>query len=223
MLQKSAAFVPRNWRFESSSLQQRVERTPTAAAAPAGPTRLKPSPRLICSSCSEDRTREEDEARLIAEHKTSDIGRNTRHEIARLLCRSRRQVREANHSKGGGFARRFCFRRAGRRNCSPCWRTIAAAGLRRMPTAPRSSMKVHSAAIRLTTSSGVNIDAIAITSTSAIQRDQCGCCARILGTGHNSRPDAASINSQEFGLKERRAILGATRKNSKNGSPDLAS
>jgi hypothetical protein len=34
----------------------------------------------------------------------------------------------------------------------------------RMPTAPRSSTKVHSAAIRLTTSSGVNIDAIAITS-----------------------------------------------------------
>jgi hypothetical protein len=33
-----------------------------------------------------------------------------------------------------------------------------------MPTAPRSSMKVHSAAIRLMTSSGVNIDAIAITS-----------------------------------------------------------
>jgi hypothetical protein len=31
----------------------------------------------------------------------------------------------------------------------------------RMPTPPRSSMKVHSAAIRLTTSSGVNIDAIA--------------------------------------------------------------
>jgi hypothetical protein len=33
-----------------------------------------------------------------------------------------------------------------------------------MPTATRSSMKVHSAAIRLMTSSGVNIDAIAITS-----------------------------------------------------------
>jgi hypothetical protein len=32
-----------------------------------------------------------------------------------------------------------------------------------MPTAPLSSMKVHSAAIGLTTSSGVNIDAIAIT------------------------------------------------------------
>jgi hypothetical protein len=47
---------------------------------------------------------------------------------------------------------------------SPYWRTITAAGFKRMPTAPRSSMKVHSAAIRLTTSSGVNIDAIAITS-----------------------------------------------------------
>jgi hypothetical protein len=43
-------------------------------------------------------------------------------------------------------------------------RTIAAAGFRRMPTAPRSSMKVHSATIRLTTSSGVNIAAIVITS-----------------------------------------------------------
>jgi hypothetical protein len=32
-----------------------------------------------------------------------------------------------------------------------------------MPTAPRSSMKVHSAAIRLTTSSAVNIAAIATT------------------------------------------------------------
>ena len=68
-----------------------------------------------------------------------------------------------DHSSGGGFGPRFCFRRGGRRNCSPYWRTIAAAGLRRMPTAPRSSMKVHSAAIRPTTSSGVNIDAIGIT------------------------------------------------------------
>jgi hypothetical protein len=58
----------------------------------------------------------------------------------------------------------FGFRRGGRRNCSPNWRTIVEAGFRRMPMAPRSSMKVHSAAIRLTTSSGVNIDAIAITS-----------------------------------------------------------
>jgi hypothetical protein len=33
-----------------------------------------------------------------------------------------------------------------------------------MPTAHRSSLKVHSAAIRLTTSSDVNIDAIAVTS-----------------------------------------------------------
>jgi len=57
----------------------------------------------------------------------------------------------------GGFA----FAGGARRNCSPYWRTIAAAGFGRMPTAPRSSIKVHSAAIRLTTSSGVNIDAIA--------------------------------------------------------------
>jgi hypothetical protein len=70
----------------------------------------------------------------------------------------------ADHNNGDGFGRRFCFRPAGRRNCSPYWRTIAAAGSKRMPTAPRSSMKVHSAAIRLTTSSGVNIDAIAVTS-----------------------------------------------------------
>jgi hypothetical protein len=66
----------------------------------------------------------------------------------------------ADRSNGGGFGRRFCFRRTGRRNCSPYWRTVAAAGFNRMPTAPRSSMKMHSAAIRLTTSSGVNIDAI---------------------------------------------------------------
>jgi len=37
-----------------------------------------------------------------------------------------------------------------------------------MPTAPRSSMKVHSAAIRLTTSSGVNIDVITVISIYAI-------------------------------------------------------
>jgi hypothetical protein len=70
----------------------------------------------------------------------------------------------ADHNNGGGFGRRFCFGRTGRWNCSPYWRTIAAAGFSRMPTAPRSPMKVHSAAIRLTTSSGVNIDAMAITS-----------------------------------------------------------
>jgi hypothetical protein len=50
-----------------------------------------------------------------------------------------------------------------------------AAGFNRMPTAPRSSMKVHSAAIRLTTSSGVNIDAIAITSICAIQERTTPC------------------------------------------------
>ena len=37
---------------------------------------------------------------------------------------------------------------------------IAVAGSARMPMAPCSSTKVHSAAIRLTTSSGVDIDAI---------------------------------------------------------------
>jgi hypothetical protein len=39
-------------------------------------------------------------------------------------------------------------------------------------------MKVRSAAIRLTTSSGVNIDAIAITSICAIQKQQRRACAR---------------------------------------------
>jgi hypothetical protein len=40
---------------------------------------------------------------------------------------------------------------------------MAAAGSSRMPTAPRSSMNVHSAAIRLTTSSAVNIGGIPLT------------------------------------------------------------
>ena len=39
-------------------------------------------------------------------------------------------------------------------------RTIAAAGLSRIPTPPRSPAKVHSAAMRLTTSSAVNIGAM---------------------------------------------------------------
>jgi len=66
----------------------------------------------------------------------------------------------ADHSRGGGFADRGRRWRRGARNCSPYWRTIAAAGFSRIPTPPRSSTKVHSAAIRLTTSSGVNIGAI---------------------------------------------------------------
>jgi hypothetical protein len=86
-----------------------------------------------------------------------------------------RRAWPADHSNGGGLGRRFCFRRAGRRNRSPYWRTITAAGFNRMPTAPRSSMKVHSGAIRLTTSSGVNIDAIAITSICAIQERTTPC------------------------------------------------
>ena len=43
---------------------------------------------------------------------------------------------------------------AAAREIAPRIATIAAAGLRRMPTAPRLSTKAHSAAIRLTTSSG---------------------------------------------------------------------
>jgi len=54
--------------------------------------------------------------------------------------------------------------RRGTRNCSPYCRTIAVAGLNRIPTPPRSSTKAHSAAIRLTTSSAVKIDVISTTS-----------------------------------------------------------
>ena len=54
--------------------------------------------------------------------------------------------------------------RRGTRNCSPYCRTIAAAGLSRIPTPPRSSTKAHSAAIRLTTSSAVKINVISTTS-----------------------------------------------------------
>lgn len=43
------------------------------------------------------------------------------------------------------------------RNCSPYRRTRAIAGLRRMPTPPRSSTKAHSAAMRRTTSSAVKL------------------------------------------------------------------
>ena len=63
----------------------------------------------------------------------------------------------SNHSSLGGFGDRRACLRLGARNCSPYCRTIAAAGFRRIPTAPRSSTKAHSAAIRLTTSSAVNI------------------------------------------------------------------
>jgi hypothetical protein len=67
---------------------------------------------------------------------------------------------EGDHGNFGVFGgRRPCLRR-GALNCSPYCRTIATASCRRMPTAPRSSTKVHSAAMRLTTSSGVNIGAI---------------------------------------------------------------
>jgi hypothetical protein len=44
---------------------------------------------------------------------------------------------EPDHSSGVGFGvRRVCLRGGGRRNCSPHWRTIAAAGSSRMPTLP---------------------------------------------------------------------------------------
>ena len=42
------------------------------------------------------------------------------------------------------------------RNCSPYWRTMAAAGRSRMPTSPLAPIKVHSAAMRRTTSSAVS-------------------------------------------------------------------
>jgi hypothetical protein len=67
---------------------------------------------------------------------------------------------KANHSSGGGFGGRGCRLRRDALNWLPYCRTIAAAGFSRMPTEPRSSTKVHSAAMRLTTSSGVNIGAI---------------------------------------------------------------
>jgi len=61
---------------------------------------------------------------------------------------------------GTDFGARGCRRRGGTRNCSPYRRTIAAAGSRRTPTAPRSSTSVHSAAIRLRASAGVSIAVI---------------------------------------------------------------
>jgi hypothetical protein len=54
----------------------------------------------------------------------------------------------ATHNSRVGLVVCRCVRRVRRRNCSPYCRTIAAAGYRRMPTPPRSSMKAHSAAIR---------------------------------------------------------------------------
>ena|SRR5271167_883040 len=66
----------------------------------------------------------------------------------------------SDQSSLGGFGDRRACLRLGARNCSPYCRTIAAAGFRRIPTAPRSSTKAHSAAIRVTTSSAVNIGGI---------------------------------------------------------------
>lgn len=80
--------------------------------------------------------------------------------FARAGAQETARGRLTDHNSVGGFGeRRACWRR-GAWNCSPYCRTIAAAGLSRIPTAPRSSMKAHSAAIRLTTSSAVNIGAI---------------------------------------------------------------
>jgi len=42
---------------------------------------------------------------------------------------------ETDHNSDGDFGCRVGLRRGGRRNCSPCRRTIAAAGLSGMPTA----------------------------------------------------------------------------------------
>ena len=85
-----------------------------------------------------------------------------RRQFVREITESQRRAADCfvTQSRRGGFADRGRRWRRGARNCSPYRRTIAAAGFRRMPTAPRSSTKVHSAAIRLTTSSGVNIGAI---------------------------------------------------------------
>src|SRR5438309_8519816 len=66
----------------------------------------------------------------------------------------------SDHSSLGGFGDRRACLRLGARNCCPYCCTIAAAGFRRIPTAPRSSTKAHSAAIRLTTSSAVIIGGI---------------------------------------------------------------
>ena len=67
---------------------------------------------------------------------------------------------DSNQRSDGGLGGRACRFRRGALNWFPYSCTIAAAGLSRMPTAPRSSTKTHSTAMRLTTSSGVNIGAI---------------------------------------------------------------
>ena len=69
---------------------------------------------------------------------------------------------DSNQRSGGGFGGRGCRFRRGARNWFPYCRTIAAAEFSRIATAPRSSTKVHSAAMRLTTSSGVNIGGISL-------------------------------------------------------------
>jgi hypothetical protein len=61
-----------------------------------------------------------------------------------------------SQSRGGGFGVLVRRRGGALRNCSPYWRTIAAAGRSRMPTSPLPPIKVHSAAMRRTTCSAVN-------------------------------------------------------------------
>ena len=76
-------------------------------------------------------------------------------------------------SRGGVFAcRGRRWRRGSRRNCSPYCRTIAAAGFSRIPTPPRSLTYAHSAAMRRTTSSAVNIGAICHLDTQVLQATQ---------------------------------------------------
>ncbi len=70
-----------------------------------------------------------------------DIGNNNAGCRAAAAAAGRRRRRA-----GGSF-----------RNCSPYSRTMAIAGLSRMPTLPRSPTKAHSTAIRRTTSSAVKI------------------------------------------------------------------
>src|SRR5712671_4440734 len=92
-------------------------------------------------------------------HRSRDTVKGIRD--ARLgLEQQNEQDLTSNHSSLGGFGDRRACLRLGARNCSPYCRTIPAAGFRRIPTAPRPSTKAHSAAIRLTTSSAVNIGGI---------------------------------------------------------------
>ena len=120
-----------------------------------------------------------------------------------------------NQSRDGGFgARRGCLRRGARRNCSPYCRTIAAAGLRRIPTPPRSSTYAHSAAMRRTTSSAVNIAAIAATltrrfATHAIMGVKCISTASVRFSRRDTRdrylacrhPDAEALRRQSARTK----------------------